>query len=399
VRTIVFENAGEIDPVAIATFGISVKECDSPIGFFGTGLKYALSILLRSEHVVLVQSGLKQHEFGLREVEVRGEKFSLVTMDGQDLGFTTRLGVTWKTWQAYRELHCNCADEGGRVYEAASAPEPEAGSTRVIVTGDEFAEAHDACGTFILQSRPTRVLGHGVEVHPGPGRGFFFKGILVHEFQRQAKHVYNLTRGVDLTEDRTAKFPNWDVGVIAAAIRESDDDVFVREMLLLPDVYMEGGVLDYCNGNGGSPKASDAFMRTVEGLAADNIATINPSAARLYQMLRPEKLVPLARDLTVVEQKQLDRAIIFCKSLGFGVDEYPIVPTESLGAGILGLAKDGRTYLSTMAFDRGTKCVAGTLVEEWAHTKHHLLDCSRDMQNWLLDRMVGLGERVTGEPL
>ena len=36
---IVFENPGEIDVAAISTFGVSVKETDNPIGFFGTGLK------------------------------------------------------------------------------------------------------------------------------------------------------------------------------------------------------------------------------------------------------------------------------------------------------------------------------------------------------------------------
>ena len=56
-RTIIFENPGEIDPVAIITFGINVKESDHPIGFFGTGLKYALAILLREGQPITIQSG------------------------------------------------------------------------------------------------------------------------------------------------------------------------------------------------------------------------------------------------------------------------------------------------------------------------------------------------------
>jgi hypothetical protein len=47
---VVFENPGEIDAAAIRTFGVSVKEGENPIGFFGTGLKYAIAILLRTGH-------------------------------------------------------------------------------------------------------------------------------------------------------------------------------------------------------------------------------------------------------------------------------------------------------------------------------------------------------------
>lgn len=44
---IIFRNAGTIDPKSITTFGVSSKENPGAIGFFGTGLKYALAILLR----------------------------------------------------------------------------------------------------------------------------------------------------------------------------------------------------------------------------------------------------------------------------------------------------------------------------------------------------------------
>jgi hypothetical protein len=47
----------------------------------------------------------------------------------------------------------------------------------------------------------------------------------------------------------------------------------------------------------------------------------------------------------------------------------------------------------------GTKTVAGTLIEEFIHLKHGLGDECRDMQNFLLDRLVSLGEQMHGEPL
>ena len=63
---VIFENPGEIDPLAIRTFGVSVKEGDNPIGFFGTGLKYALAILLRTGHQVSMQAGELTLAFGTK---------------------------------------------------------------------------------------------------------------------------------------------------------------------------------------------------------------------------------------------------------------------------------------------------------------------------------------------
>lgn len=54
---IVFENEGEIDPQLIMLIGVNVKASDSAIGFFGTGLKYAIACLLRWGEEIEIQSG------------------------------------------------------------------------------------------------------------------------------------------------------------------------------------------------------------------------------------------------------------------------------------------------------------------------------------------------------
>lgn len=54
---ILFQNPGEIDLLSIASFGVSVKEGENPIGFFGTGLKYAIAVLLRTGHRITVMTG------------------------------------------------------------------------------------------------------------------------------------------------------------------------------------------------------------------------------------------------------------------------------------------------------------------------------------------------------
>lgn len=41
-KIVAFRNKGVIDPKSITTFGVSSKEGEGAIGFFGTGLKLSL---------------------------------------------------------------------------------------------------------------------------------------------------------------------------------------------------------------------------------------------------------------------------------------------------------------------------------------------------------------------
>ncbi|WP_198164368.1 hypothetical protein, partial [Bradyrhizobium jicamae] len=56
--TVYFCNAEPIDLNAIALMGVSVKTGASPIGYFGTGLKFSIATLLRTGHeVTLIRNG------------------------------------------------------------------------------------------------------------------------------------------------------------------------------------------------------------------------------------------------------------------------------------------------------------------------------------------------------
>ena len=53
---IIFENKGLIDVHAISIMGVSVKE-EGSIGYFGTGLKYAIATLLREGQKITIWRG------------------------------------------------------------------------------------------------------------------------------------------------------------------------------------------------------------------------------------------------------------------------------------------------------------------------------------------------------
>ena len=116
MRNIVkFGNETEIEPEVWSTFGVSVKNGSNPIGMFGTGLKYAIAVLLREGRHISITSAGREYAFDVVEKNIRDKAFNICRCNGKDLPFTTELGKTWELWQAYRELYSNCLDEGGEL--------------------------------------------------------------------------------------------------------------------------------------------------------------------------------------------------------------------------------------------------------------------------------------------
>lgn len=247
---IIFENSGEIDPRLVQLIGVNVKAGDSPIGYFGTGLKYAIASMLRWGEEIWIQSGLAELTFASEEIEIRGANFSQISMrrprDSLPLAFTTELGKNWLPWMVYRELWSNCQDEpGARIYEAPEAPRPQEGLTRIIVEGTEIEGAHAHRREFLLLDRPPAIATTPdlVEIYPGPGRNIYYRGIAVQALERPSLFEYNILRSLTLTEDRTAH--PWQMGpLICEALMASWDEEMTSRVLTAGDAWFESN-LDY----------------------------------------------------------------------------------------------------------------------------------------------------------
>ena len=398
---IYFSNPGEIDPRSISSFGVSVKDGDNPIGFFGTGLKYAIAVLLRTGHTVTVMAGLQVIQFGVDTQQVRGKDFQFVTMrvDGGEpttLGFTTELGKKWELWMAYRELACNCKDEGGSEAEIDYCPDPQAGVTKIVVSGADFSRVFHERHLYLLQDCAAFNVG-GIEVRRRSGSAFYYRGVRVHSLAGQALYTYNQTGPMELTEDRTLKFQHEAEAAIRRAVLHADDEVFVRHCVTAGDSCIEGR-LDF-HGWGISP--SETFLRVVGECMADRMLKVNHTAARVWRETTRQKFDPPAIELTKVQIMSLERALDFCGKLGFPIrDAYPIRFVESLGEGALGLAQDNTIFIAERVFHLGgTKQLASTLIEEYLHLRHGWKDLTRELQNFLFEKLVSVGEELVGEPL
>jgi hypothetical protein len=390
-----FQNDGLIDLRSVLTFGASVKEHSNPIGFFGTGLKYALAVCARLKCKVTLFRGLERYDFGSREVMIRNAPFDVVTMTTADgtvteLGFTSELGKTWQPWQCFRELYCNTRDERGDTTHVAH--EPAEGKTTMYVEGVPFYEAYLNRKEIVLEQEPDYVTAT-VHIHDVPSNYVYYRGVRIHELSRSAKFTYDLYGHIDLTEDRTAKHAFQVTAAIRDAVLCSTQEEFIKRFVTAPKDSHEAHMELACEWT----PPSETFMRVMSELPFAHVTSEN--ALKAFKRHSKRCLRPDATPLTRVEEVMLERALNFVEGMGYAPRSLPLVVTTDLPEQTWGIAYDGTIFLNRSAFQHGTKVVAGTVLEETLHLLHQLPDESRVMQNHLLNALMSMAEQVRGEPL
>lgn len=413
--------------------GVSVKdESRSTIGYFGTGFKFAVATLLRNNCTVRLYPGddaLGSYLFGAKEVEIRGKEFNLVYMidettgETTDLGFTTDLGRDWQVWQAFRELYCNAQDEGGKTFQKPdnTVIEAKPGVVNIMVTGAAIDETWSERDKFILSPTRTPIYfgktfgpissGYDLEVFRIPNTEqregvIYYNGIRVGTTGQQAYHDFNLTRRIQLTEDRTMKDPFTVIMYLCTAVVTSDDPEFIKAMVFIRDYASNCFEATRMNYGFVYTQPSTDFMETVGKLRKDyqehhinNTARIKHIESTKIKSFLPKESV----ELNAVEKKQLSKALRFCRTgLGFNPEDYPIIIAEQLGSNAsLGLAdmEEDIIYISRSCFRKGTKTLVLALIEEYTHLRHRVLDETFEQKLVYLEMIASLGEQITGEPL
>src|SRR5690606_20364037 len=124
-------------------------ETDNPIGMFGTGLKYAIAVLLRNGNCIEITNKDKTYSFSIHDIDFRGKSFQQILCNGKKLPFTTEYGKNWELWQAYRELHSNTVDEEGISFIG----EPMDEGTSIVVYGESFVKCVENHNDYFVGDR------------------------------------------------------------------------------------------------------------------------------------------------------------------------------------------------------------------------------------------------------
>ena len=277
---ITLQNNGLLELDLIKTMGVNVKEGDS-IGFFGTGLKYAIAVLLREDVKFSLFIGENEFIFHTEVKRIRGKDFNLCYMTGPSdsiqLAFTTELGKTWKVWQAYRELHSNCLDENGVISKEHLPPTSE--------TTTFYIEDLDFTGVF-LEPEKTKLFyeNEDIQIFEGESSLLYYNGIRAKDI-RKSKYTYNLTKPCTLTEDRLICYDSEIKECINKAVVEMAEHSpeIMAGIISCEDGWFEA---ELSMGNNTEVKPTETFIKEVKKLGTSKV---NHGVSSYIQRHEPPK--------------------------------------------------------------------------------------------------------------
>lgn len=197
------QNEGLLELDFIKTMGIHVKDNENPIGFFGTGLKYAIAVFLRENIPFSLFIGNNLFKFYTESKTIRGKEFNYCYLQGPsdsiELNFTTDLGKNWDLWQAYREIHSNCLDENGDIVLDRLSPAQD----RTTFVFEDIDERLDIASIFLhFEGRELLYSNSEVEIYEGESEYLYYQGIRAKDLYYKSMFTYNIKKKCDLTEDR-----------------------------------------------------------------------------------------------------------------------------------------------------------------------------------------------------
>lgn len=414
---IIFHNPGEIDIRGATIAGLSAKESKSPIGYFGTGLKYSIACILRWGGKITIYSGISKYDFEAEDISFRGQEFSQVTMNGELLGFTTEYGKNWEPWQVFRELYANARDENGGVYLDELSSCKAEGFTHILVDCQKLINPfYDRDNIILPSDYRWDFQTSSMQFRAAQTKGIFYRGVRV--FDQPALYTWNMLCQLSLTEDRTLS------SVISISawfdefiVQDLHDTEIIMDLLSIKYKETEPRLAQVIelNGEPTSHQQRPLECTFLDWFSPPRIASQHHSdefkaaCTRLYQRnptvyrdLRSyiksidESLITFTNHkLTDREERMLEKAKELVALFGFENEIAQVtINVQELGTKTLGLYEHNTIYLSPKLFDQGTKQLVATLYEECYHHRTAQADCTYGMQNDLFNIIISLNEEL-----
>lgn len=398
-----YENVGTLDIRAVTMMGVNAKpNTDSPIGYFGTGLKMAIAVLMRFNAAVTIEDGqgnvyaVNTKPFEFREKEFMGiTLFNVTTGETFDVPYTTELGKDWDLWMAMRELECNAMDEDGRyiAYED-NVPQIGNGIVRITVCSPAYDHVinHERKNVFIHAMDHKDVEQHTmVDVLVGrPSHFIYYRGIRVYRFIKELSHTYNFKCSLELTEDRQIKY-------------------YWTALSYLNDLWSKFASPAVINRLVGNANAGEWYFwehTNIESYSDSTCALLDEANKRgvfigehqqkMLAHVASRKAMQRSYEMVDDESAMLEAGIGLALLAGFPADDYTIRVVEDIPGNVLGMADFQKIeiIISRRNFENGLECVAGTLIEEYIHLRYGHPDESRALQDLLLRRLVKTTQRM-----
>lgn len=282
VRAVVHKTRGKLDLRSLTIFGLNAKPAtDTPIGYFGTGLKYAVAVLARNNIPVTFWIDGKRWTIEQDDTKFRDKSFralSLVRDRGKmmprkilALPFTTELGKNWELWQAFRELEANTRDEKGITElcpDSTAFPiSRNVYDTWIVVQDERYTECFLSRDQYFLPdgltAREPRSMSDRIQVFARKSKAVYYRSIRILDLKEPSENTYNILAPITLTEDRTAKSEFDVMWEIQNCLGASNNAEIIRRAVSAPPKTFERK-FDY-----EYSARSEAFLDTVASVGED----------------------------------------------------------------------------------------------------------------------------------
>ena len=408
------KNEGEIDINAFKLLGATSKRGDdTKIGYFGSGLKYAMAVLIRNDIPFNIFSGEKEVKVTTTKRKFRGEEFDVIKINNQMTSLTTAMGIDWKEWFAIREVYCNAVDEGEYSLDVVDECIGEKGKTIFYIQfSDKIKEVFNNWNNYFSDKR-TDIISKQEECKffsGGKKLIVYRKGVNVFEMNKQCLFHYDL-KNIQIGEDRTVK-SEFDMRCkIIAQLREYASTEMIRSIYDNWQETYEGTLnWDYeynpFNNNwlevlGGRTIVLNNTAGYFAEEMSDNTIILPDKLGIELKSYFKDKIKVMGfsdkygkRDIVDLNEKQekmLEYGINFLQG-ECNIKDYEVKLCRFDDNYTLGEANNGAILISPRAFERGKKCVISTLIEEYSHLDSTAGDKTRKFQNYLINKFISIIE-------
>lgn len=414
-------NDGEIDTNAFLLIGASTKRDDqSKIGFFGSGLKYSLAVLLRNQINFRVFSGVKEIKVTTRKKSFRDQTFNQIFINGRGTSLTSEMGIDWKAWFPIREVYCNALDESGAGISLVDEVVPEFDKTtffieRCSVIDEILVNWND----YFSEKRTDVILkSQDMNVYCGTDKKYIIyrRGVQCHEEDRASLFHYDI-KNIDINESRTLKHSidaYWKVAELLAkcatkemirAIYDNKDDYNAESNMRWSEAsFFNENWIDVIEGRRLVNKSYAGNM--LKEIAKGDCLILPGALIRALKNRFKNRIVVAGEssshgDFCILERDDRQNSMInsiaeFFNRVDIDIKKHPIDVALFTNRDIHGMAMAGRILVSVYAFSRGMRHVAETLLEEHVHIETDYKDETREMQTYLFEKLLSAYEDKSG---
>jgi hypothetical protein len=417
------QSKGSIENEALSLIGASTKKNDkTKIGFYGSGLKYSISALLRNGIEFKIFSSQRQIQITTKETLFRGQDFKTVIIDGESTSLTTTMGGdAWdKPFAPIREIYSNALDEDeDTVLEMTTETEGRENKTTFLIEAtNEVIHFYDNIKLYFCNHNPNVLHANEYAAFYPQTEDetlrLFRKNILcLHKDKEKALFSYNSSQ-FEINESRVLDSEYDAKNILGGAWKKCDNENLIQQLINGlqggNDGYFEHHI-NYGTYRGEFSEAWKTVMLRdkfvpVEILSFCSPEEVSERIALPMRLLKPllqkfpeidilglsstgnddENFLLVEKPSQILVNKVIDALDVLRRTnYKYRMDNVNIEYVKFTKTHVLGLAKDDKIYLSEKLDTYDVNAIAKIIIEENEHNRSGFGDETREFQNHLFD--------------